>query len=241
MTINSFNNRGFAGAIIKRVFDVSVALITLAVTLPFLLVVAMGIVMSSPGPIFYKARRVGKRGKVFSMLKFRTMHVDSDRSSIITSPVDNRIFGYGLWLRRLKIDEILQFWNILIGDMSLVGPRPEDPKIVEQDYKNWMQETLHVLPGVTGPGSVYGYIYGDALLDLSDPEGSYVRNLLPPKLALERAYMERAGLITDFSYILLTLHAIVLSIFGCDVCLPRVDIEAARRWAPNGPYPSSKT
>ena len=241
MTINSFNHRGFAGALIKRVFDVSVALITLVVTLPFLLVVAIGIAMSSPGPIFYKARRVGKRGKVFLMFKFRTMYVDSDRASVITSPGDFRIFRFGLWLRRLKIDEILQFWNILIGDMSLVGPRPEDPKIVERDYKDWMHETLLVLPGVTGPGSVYGYIYGDALLDLSDPEGSYTRNLLPPKLALERAYMERAGFISDFGYILLTAIAIIASILGRDVCLPRVDIEAARRWVPNGPYPSSKT
>lgn len=241
MTINSFNHRGFAGALFKRVFDVSVALITLVVTLPLLIVVAMGIAISSPGPIFYKARRVGKRGKVFSMLKFRTMHVDSVKLSVITSPSDNRIFGFGLWLRRLKIDEILQFWNILAGDMSLVGPRPEDPKIVERDYKDWMQETLLVLPGVTGPGSVYGYIYGDALLDKSDPEGSYARHLLPPKLALERAYMERAGFISDFGYILLTSFAILARIFGRDLCLPRDDIEAARRWAPNGPYPSSKT
>ena len=241
MTINSFNRRGFAGVLIKRVFDVSVALIVLLVTLPLLIVVAMGVVLASPGPIFYNARRVGRRGKVFSMLKFRTMHVDSDISSVITSPGDNRIFGFGLWLRRLKIDEILQFWNILIGDMTLVGPRPEDPKIVERDYKEWMLDTLLVLPGITGPGSVYGYIYGDSLLDPSDPEGSYACNLLPPKLALERAYMERAGWISDFGYILLTPIAIIASIFGRDMCLPRVDIEAARRWAPNGPYPSSKT
>jgi lipopolysaccharide/colanic/teichoic acid biosynthesis glycosyltransferase len=241
LIINSFNRRGFAGGLIKWIFDRSVALIALLVTLPLLIVVAIGVVLASPGPIFYKARRVGKGGKTFSMFKFRTMYIDSDRASVITSPGDDRIFGFGLWLRRLKIDEILQFWNILTGDMSLVGPRPEDPKIVERDYKDWMHETLLILPGVTGPGSVYGYIYGDALLDQSDPEGSYARNLLPPKLALERAYMERAGLISDFSYILLTLVAIVLSIFGCDVCLPRVDIEAARRWAPNGPYPSSKT
>ena len=184
MTINSFNRRGFAGALVKRVFDISVALIALLVTLPLFLVVGIGIVLSSPGPIFYHARRVGRHGKVFLMLKFRTMHVDSDRSSVITSPVDNRIFGFGLWLRRLKIDEILQFWNILIGDMSLVGPRPEDPKIVERDYNEWMLDTLLVLPGLTGPGSVYGYIYGDSLLDPSDPERSYACNLLPPKLAL---------------------------------------------------------
>jgi len=141
----------------------------------------------------------------------------------------------------LKIDEIPQFWNILAGDMSLVGPRPEDPKIVESAYQAWMYETLRVLPGLTGPGSVYGYVFGDALLVESYPESSYAYNLLPPKLALERAYMERSNFISDSHYILLTVVAIVSRLTGKQVCLPRVDIEAARRWAPNGPYPSSST
>jgi lipopolysaccharide/colanic/teichoic acid biosynthesis glycosyltransferase len=233
------DRRGVFGRLAKRTVDGIVALIALLITLPILLFAALGIRIASPGPVFYKARRIGKNGQPFYMLKFRTMHINSDRASAITAPSDSRIFGFGVWLRRLKIDEFPQFWNILVGDMSLVGPRPEDPKIVDRDYVSWMRETLLVSPGVTGPGSVYGYIFGDALLEETDPEGSYARNLLPPKLALERAYMERAGLISDLSYILLTLWAIVAHMLGRDVNLPQTDIEAALKWAPQGPYHNS--
>ncbi|WP_378213051.1 sugar transferase [Aquicoccus sp. G2-2] len=235
------DNRGVRGHVVKRIFDGSVALIALLVFLPVLLIAALGIKIASPGPVFYKARRMGKGDTVFLMLKFRTMHLNSDLASAITAPSDSRIFGFGLWLRRLKIDELPQFWNILTGDMSLVGPRPEYPKIVERDYEDWMHETLLVAPGVTGPGSVYGYIYGDALLENSDPEGSYARNLLPPKLALERAYMERAGLLSDLGYVLLTVRAVVAHLLRRNVSLPQVDIDVARRWAPQGPYPSDRT
>jgi len=230
------DRRGFCGILVKRTVDQVVALIVLLITLPILLFAALGVKVASPGPVFFKAHRVGKNGKSFYMLKFRTMHVNSDQASAITAPMDRRIFGFGLWLRRLKIDELPQFWNILVGQMTVVGPRPEDPKIVERDYSSWMYETLLVTPGVTGPGSVYGYILGDTLLEESDPEGSYASNLLPPKLALERAYMDRANLIGDLGYILLTLRAIVAQILRRDVYLPRADIEAAIRWAPQGPY-----
>lgn len=230
------DRRGVPGHFVKRVVDGSVALSALLVLSPVLAIAALGIKMTSPGPIFYRARRIGKGGTVFSMLKLRTMHVNSDRASAITAPGDRRIFGFGLWLRRLKIDELLQFWNILTGDMSLVGPRPEDPKIVERDYTEWMRETLLVAPGVTGPGSVYGYLYGDALLDAADAEGSYARNLLPPKLALERAYMERAGVLGDLGYILLTAAAILATILGRKLPLPATDVALARRWAPDGHF-----
>ncbi|MFT6671219.1 MAG: lipopolysaccharide/colanic/teichoic acid biosynthesis glycosyltransferase [Afipia broomeae] len=230
------DRRGVLGRLVKRTVDGIVALTGLLITLPILLFAALGIKIASPGPVFYKARRIGKNGQPFYMLKFRTMHINSDRASAITAPGDSRIFGFGVWLRRLKIDEFPQFWNILVGDMSLVGPRPEDPKIVERDYVSWMHETLLVSPGVTGPGSVYSYIFGDSLLEESDPEGSYARNLLPPKLALERAYMERAGLISDLGYIQLTLWAIIAHMLGRDVRLPEADITNSRRWSEHGPY-----
>ena len=233
------DRRGVFGNLVKRIVDGLVALIALLITLPILLFAALGIKIASPGPVFYKALRIGKNGQPFYMLKFRTMHVNSDQASAITAPNDKRIFGFGVWLRRLKFDELPQFWNILVGDMSLVGPRPEDPKIVERDYSSWMHETLLVSPGVTGPGSVYGYIFGDALLDDTNPEVGYARNLLPPKLALERAYMERAGLVSDLGYILLTVWAIMAHMLGRDVRLPQKDIEAALKWAPQGPYRNS--
>lgn len=227
---------GRGGSLGKRAMDVFVALIALIAVVPIFVVAALGIKLTSPGPVFYRACRIGKNGQPFNMLKFRTMHIDSDRASAITAPGDSRIFGFGIWLRRLKVDELPQFWNILIGDMSLVGPRPEDPKIVERDYEGWMNETLLISPGVTGPGSVYGYIFGDALLDEADPEGSYVRNLLPPKLALERAYMERSSLRSDIGYIFLTLFAIVAHVLGRDIELPQIDVDTAHNWAPQGPY-----
>ncbi len=222
---------------LKRGFDVALAVLVLGLTSPLLALAALGIKLTSEGPILYRAKRAGLHGAPFEMLKFRTMPVGSDRSSAITAPGDQRVFGFGAVLRRLKIDELPQFWNILSGDISVVGPRPEDPAIVARDYTDWMRETLSVRPGITGPGSVYGYIYGDALLDPADPEGSYARALLPPKLALERAYLDRASLRGDLGYIALTAWAICAHLLGRPVALPRADVAAARRWAPQGPYP----
>lgn len=225
------------GSAAKRLFDTTFALAVLAVTSPLLLVAAIGIKLTSPGPVFYRARRVGRGGTSFFMLKLRTMHSGSDRQGAITAPGDCRVFSLGQLLRKLKIDELPQFWNILTGDLSIVGPRPEDPRIIARDYTDWMRETLEVRPGITGPGSVYGYIYGDALLDPVDPEGSYAQALLPPKLALERAYMERSTLLRDFGYILLTAWAIAAHVLKRPIQLPAADVRGARDWAPQGPYP----
>lgn len=221
----------------KRVFDVFVAGAALVIVSPILVFAAVGIKATSPGPVFYIAKRAGLGGRPFAMFKFRTMHIGSDVHSAITTPSDKRIFGFGQLLRRLKIDELPQFWNILLGDMSLVGPRPEDPKIVDRDYTDWMHETLMVPPGLTSPGAVFGYIFGDTLLDDTDPEGSYKQNMLPPKLALERSYLERATFMRDLGYVFLTLFAIVANVLALQVRLPQSEIEGARRWAPQGPFP----
>lgn len=224
----------------KRLFDIGLAAAALIALAPILVVAALGIKLTSPGPVLYVAKRAGLGGQPFAMLKLRTMHLDSDKQSAITAPGDKRIFAFGMLLRRLKIDELPQFWNILIGDLSLVGPRPEDPKIVDRDYTDWMRETLMVAPGVTSPGAVYGYVFGEALLDDTDPEGSYARNLLPPKLALERAYMQRASFIGDLGYVALTVWAIVAHVLGRKVHLPAADIAGAQAWAPQGPYPKAR-
>jgi len=159
------------------------------------------------------------------------MHVAQKEYSLITSPRDNRIFPFGNLIRRLKIDELPQFWNILNGNMSLIGPRPEAPDIVEKHYTGWMYETLRNRPGVTSPGAIYNYLMADTLIDYNDPEGSYVRNLLPPKLALERAYLERANFLSDLGYIVVTACAIFAHVFGRGVRLPEKDVVAAQRWA----------
>lgn len=217
--------------VIKRTFDIFVAAVALVLLSPLLIVAAIGIKMTSPGPIFYMAKRAGLNAHPFSMIKFRTMHVGTDIQSAITAPSDKRIFGFGNILRKLKIDELPQFWNILVGDMSVVGPRPEDPKIVDQAYTDWMRETLEVLPGVTSPGAIYGYIFGNAILDDADPEGSYVNQMLKPKLALERAYIERASFHRDIKYMILTAWAIFAHLFSLQVLLPKKDISEARRWS----------
>lgn len=226
---------------IKRLFDIAVAALALLVAAPFIIAAAIGIMLTSPGPIFYRARRVGRNGAPFTMYKLRTMHVAKDQVSSITSPSDNRIFPFGNLIRRLKVDELPQFWNILNGNMSMVGPRPEAPDIVEKHFSDWMHETLLIRPGVTSPGAIYNYLMADTLLDDSDPEGSYVRNLLPPKLALERAYLERANFFSDLTYIVLTAWAILANVLGRDVRLPKADISSALRWAPQGPYRSDRT
>lgn len=234
MTLNS-RRKGW-GELVKRSFDILLSIVALAFTTPVLLAAAIGVRLSSPGPVFYRAKRVGLNAKQFSMLKFRTMRLGADREAAITAPEDSRVFPFGAVLRKLKIDELPQFWNILKGDMSIVGPRPEDPLIVARAYTDWMLETLTVRPGVTSPGAVYGYLYGDDLLDSSDPESSYERLLLPTKLALERAYIERAGFISDLGYIALTVAAIAANILGRRVPLPARELEGARKWAPEGPY-----
>lgn len=220
----------------KRLFDIAIAALALLVSAPFIAVAALGIKLTSTGPIFYQARRVGRNRTEFTMYKLRTMHVLPIETSSITSPDDNRIFPFGNLIRRLKVDELPQFWNILIGNMSLVGPRPEAPSIVDISYTDWMHETLRSRPGLTSPGAIYNYNKANILLDASDPEGSYARSLLPPKLALERAYLERATFFSDLGYILLTAWAILVHLLGRDAYLPRVDIANARRWAPQGPY-----
>lgn len=222
----------------KRLFDVAIALAALVVAAPLIVICAMGIKTSSRGPIFYRGRRIGRNGVAFTMLKLRTMHVLQGPASSITAPEDNRIFPLGNLLRKLKIDELPQFWNILNGDMSLVGPRPEAEEIVERHYAHWMRETLSIRPGVTSPGALYNYRMANLLLDDADPEGSYVRKMLPPKLALERAYMERANFMSDLGVVVLTLQAILAHSRGREISLPQADVALARRWAPEGPYPN---
>ena len=226
---------------IKRLFDLAAAALALLVALPLIMVAAIGIRLSSSGPVFYRASRVGRNGAIFTMYKLRTMHVTSEGAGSITSPNDDRIFPFGNLMRMLKIDELPQFWNILNGDMSMVGPRPEAPDIVENYYADWMYETLRTRPGVTSPGAIYNYLMSDSLVDDNDPEGSYALKLLPPKLALERAYLERAHFLSDMGYVVLTAWAIVAHLLGREVRLPETDISTAHLWVPQGPYPSDFT
>jgi len=223
----------------KRAFDIAVSASVLLALSPLLALTALGIRLSSPGPVFYPARRVGRGGAVFRMLKFRSMHMGQG-GAVITGPNDARVFPFGRVIRAAKLDELPQFWNVLTGEMSIVGPRPEDPKIVETAYTPWMRETLEVRPGITGPGSILYYSYGEALLDPDDPEGSYVARLLPPKLAVERAYMDRATVGLDAIYAVRTLVAILGVVAGRPVRPLERDVDAARAWAEIALAPASR-
>ena len=140
----------------KRTFDIIIALIGLIVLLPFWAIIAILIKRDTPGPIFYRGPRVGKDGNIFKILKFRTMfeHPESYSGPRVTSKEDNRITPFGHWLRNTKINEFPQLWNVLVGDMSLVGPRPEDPELVKTWPEDARQEILSVRPGITCPASV---------------------------------------------------------------------------------------
>ncbi|HLZ45777.1 MAG TPA: sugar transferase [Gemmatimonadales bacterium] len=195
---------------VKRLFDIVCAGIALILTAPLIGLAAIGIKLTDPGPVFFRARRVGYLGREFTMFKLRTMRhaPDGDGGPLITGARDARIHRLGKILRLSKIDELPQLFNILRGDMSIVGPRPEDPTIVREHYSSGDLETLGVRPGLASPGSIYQYASGDRLLTGDDPETRYVDKLLKTKLALDRVYIRHASLRRDMAIIGRTLWTI---------------------------------
>lgn len=192
----------------KRLFDITMSLLALLVLAPIMVIAAIGIKLTSPGPVIYKAQRVGRGNRRFVMFKFRTMHTNQSLKSSITAHGDPRIFPLGSLLRKLKIDELPQLFNIILGDMSIVGPRPEAAEIVDRDFKSWMMETLDIAPGLASPGSIFGYTHGEQMIGTEDPEGDYRDRLLPIKMALELIYVRHSGFFYDLKIILRTLIAI---------------------------------
>lgn len=200
---------------IRRILDVTLAAVGLLLSAPVLVVAALGIRVASPGPVLYRARRVGRHGVPFTMYKLRTMScTPADGASRITASGDRRVFPLGRWLRQAKIDELPQLFNVLRGDMAIIGPRPEDPDIVARHYAPMHLETLRVRPGLASPGSLYHDTHGSALLDGAAPEASYVERLLPFKLALDVVYVRQASFFTDFRLMARTLGIIAGSVAG---------------------------
>lgn len=215
----------------KRAFDIVFSGAVLVLTSPILAICALGVALSSRGPILYAAQRVGQNGHIFAMYKFRTMRLHAG-GAVITGARDPRIFRFGGLLRKLKLDELPQFFNVIRGDMAIVGPRPEDPKIVDEHYTDWMRETLAVRPGITSPGAVFYYACGEQLVDDDAPETSYVARLLPAKLAVERGYLERATFLSDLAVIIRTVFAVLGEMSGRPMRPDPSDIDAATRWVP---------
>jgi lipopolysaccharide/colanic/teichoic acid biosynthesis glycosyltransferase len=175
----------------RRKAEAVLAAAALLLAAPLLAVMAIGIWISDPGPVFYVAERVGARGVRFRMYKFRTMRIAASRGSRIAGARDPRVFALGRLLRGLKLDELPQLLNIIRGEMAFVGPRPEDPWFVDRYYTEADRETLEAPPGLTSPGTLY-YFRHEA-----DTEASYVSGPLQTKLALDRAYVRRASAVYD--------------------------------------------
>lgn len=202
---------------IRRLVDLLCATVALIVVAPLLLLAAVAIRLSSPGPILYRARRAGRWGRPFTMYKLRTMRMPSETRGLqsrVTAAADPRVFPLGRLLRRTKIDELPQLVNILRGDMSIVGPRPEDPAIVEERYAPAHWQTLAVRPGLSSPGSLYHDTHCAALIAGDDPERHYLEKVLPVKLALDLVYVRRASFRLDAAIVGRTLWIIACSLAG---------------------------
>jgi lipopolysaccharide/colanic/teichoic acid biosynthesis glycosyltransferase len=190
-----------------RATDLSVSLLGLVIASPLLLLVALAVKCSSPGPVFHRAERVGKDRRLFTLYKFRSMVQDAaDRGPGVTGHGDPRVTRVGRILRRTKLDEWPQLFNTLIGDMSLVGPRPEDPRYVAS-YSADQLEVLRVKPGITSPATVL-HRHEEELLTGPDWEETYLTRILPAKLRLELDYLARRTVFTDLRILAETALAI---------------------------------
>lgn len=193
---------------LKRIFDIILSLFGLIILLPFMLIIAILIKLDSKGPVFFKQIRVTKNAREFKIFKYRTMRVGSDKYSQITVGKDNRITKVGAFLRKYKLDEIPQLINVLIGDMSLVGPRPEVPKYVAL-YTDEQKEILKVRAGITDYASIEFSDENDLLASEEDPEKAYIEKVMPKKIELNKKYISEISILTDIKIILLTIKKIL--------------------------------
>lgn len=206
LPLNSFYSR-FG----KRCFDLIAAAIGILVLLPFLALIALAVRFSSRGPMLFRQIRVGRFGASFQLLKFRSMRVGSEQGSLLTAAGDPRITPLGAWLRRSKLDELPQLWNVVRGDMSLVGPRPEVPKFVAR-YNERQRHLLSLRPGITGPEI---NVNEEALLATQqdeDKEEFYLKTVLPAKLDKDLAYLRRVDFSTDLAILFQTFKKLLINV-----------------------------
>jgi lipopolysaccharide/colanic/teichoic acid biosynthesis glycosyltransferase len=191
--------------VIKRSFDIAVAAMGLVVLSPLMVIFAVLIKCDSEGPVFFKQRRIGKNFRAFAIYKFRTMKENSELSGpVITVGEDPRITRIGRFLRKTKLDELPQLINVLKGEMSLVGPRPELPRFVELFQREYA-EILTVRPGITDLASLKYHDEAKLIGEFPNPEEEYVMSILPDKIRLAREYIDRSSIVFDLSLILRTL------------------------------------
>ena len=196
--------------VIKRVFDFICALIGIIGTSPFWIIAIVGILVSDWGPIFYTAHRIGKGNKPFKMYKVRSMRVAKAANEASLRPDEDRIFPFGHFIRKVKIDELPQLINILNGTMSIIGPRPvAEDQFDMFRYGKW-NEAAKVPVGLSGPAALYDYIYGDQITD----EAEYMEKVYPTRRELEYTYVQKAGLWYDLKMIVYTVICILYSLCG---------------------------
>lgn len=212
--------------IVKRIFDFICALVGIIGTSPLWIITIVGIILSDRGPVFYIAMRIGKDNRPFKMYKFRSMKIQKSANEASLRPDEDRIFSFGHFIRKMKIDELPQLLNILNGTMSIVGPRP-----VAQDqfdmfrYGKW-NEAAKVPVGLSGPAALYDFIYGDQITN----EDEYMEKVYPIRRELEYVYVQKAGCFYDLKMIIYTIICIIYTLFGkqCTWILNELKANAAK-------------
>jgi lipopolysaccharide/colanic/teichoic acid biosynthesis glycosyltransferase len=195
--------------LLKRIFDLTVSLLALIFLIPLFLIISILILLDSKGKIFYKQKRVGKEGRLFELCKFRTMHPGADNRGLLTiGEKDSRITKTGYFLRKYKLDELPQLYNVLIGDMSIVGPRPEVKKYTDL-YNDEQKIVLSVKPGITDYASIEYSNENEILSGEKNPEQTYINKIMPAKLHLNLRYIKERSFGSDLKIILLTLKKII--------------------------------
>lgn len=193
----------------KRIFDIFFALAGLLVLLPLFFVIGSIIILDSRGGVFFIQKRVGQYNKDFNLIKFRTMRLGSDKKGLITiGNNDSRITTFGLFLRKFKIDEFPQLLNVIYGDMSLVGPRPEVRKYVNLYSKKHLQ-VLNAKPGITDYASIEFRNENELLAKVESPNEFYINEILPKKLELNLYYIENMSIISDIRIIISTIKNVI--------------------------------
>ena len=212
----------------KRWFDATCALGGLVILAPFLFLVALMVRLTSPGPALFRQARTGQFGRPFRIFKFRTMRADAALSgSFLTAKGDPRITAIGKWMRKAKVDELPQLINVLVGDMSLVGPRPEVP-VYTANYTERQRRVLCVKPGISGP-SANAYIGEEELLARQvDKEAFYLATVLPAKLEIDLSYCEKIAFAEDLRLIWTTLMKVIRSVIAVRKALPQFRFKASR-------------
>ncbi|MFO7523826.1 MAG: sugar transferase [Ignavibacteriaceae bacterium] len=199
-----------------RFIELALALLLLMILSPLLIIVSIIIKISSPGPILFKPKRIGYKGGAFTLYKFRSMYLNSGEIRVTTLKDDNRVYPFGRFIRNTKIDELPQLINIIIGDMSFIGPRPEDEKVYEKYFIGKYLKIYSVKPGLSSPASLYDFTHGEMHKDSKD----YVENFLYKKLELELYYSKNKNIAYDMKIFFKTIYIIILKIFGINQFSP---------------------